>query len=100
MTSIEIVDSDARGVMDARGVNLGCSGRTTWWMHGLVDARWRLRPKKMDDFSSWIEANFDLPDLVTAIRDIDIQFYTLEEIREAVSSQVGGYLRDPDEQTE
>jgi hypothetical protein len=66
----------------------------------LVDARWRLRPKRMDDFSSWVEANFDLPDLVSAIRDIDIQFFTLEEIRNAVSSQVSSYLRDPDEQTE
>ena len=31
-----------------------------------------------DDFSYWIETNFGLPELVAAIRDIDIYFYSLE----------------------
>ncbi len=66
----------------------------------LVDARWRLRPKRMDDFSNWIEANFDLPELVAAIREIDIQFYTLDEIRNALLSLLSQYLEKSDEHTE
>jgi hypothetical protein len=66
----------------------------------LVDARWRLRPKRTDDFSIWIEMNFDLPDLVSAIRDIDTSFFTLEEIRNTVLSLVSHYVGTPDERTE
>jgi hypothetical protein len=47
----------------------------------FFEARWRLEVVEVDDFSFWIDTNFDLPDLVTAIRAIDVYFYTLPEIR-------------------
>lgn len=46
----------------------------------FFEARWRLK-KPIDDFSYWIETNFDLPELVAAIRGIDLYFYNLREIR-------------------
>jgi hypothetical protein len=66
----------------------------------LIDARWRLRPRRMDDISIWIETNFGLPDLVSAIRGIDIAFFTLEEIRNTVLSLASQYVGAPDERTE
>jgi hypothetical protein len=60
----------------------------------LVDARWRLRPRRMDDFSYWIEDNFGLSELASAVRDIDISLLTLEDIRSGVLSLVGGYVGD------
>lgn len=63
----------------------------------LVDARWRLRPRKMDDFSYWIEDNFGLSELASAIRDIDISVLSLAEIRSGVLSLVRGYLGDNNE---
>lgn len=54
----------------------------------FVEARRRLRDRKMDDFSRWIAANFTVPPLVTAIRDIDVYFYTLEEIRDTILALV------------
>ncbi len=50
----------------------------------FVEARWRLGDRKMDDFSRWIEGNFALPALVSAIRDIDVYFYTPVEVRDTV----------------
>ncbi len=50
----------------------------------FVDARERLGDRKKDDFSHWIETNFDMPALVSDIRDIDVYFYTPMEIRDAV----------------
>jgi hypothetical protein len=47
----------------------------------FFEARWRLELRKVDDFSFWIDTNFDLPQLVEAIRAIDVYFYTLPEIR-------------------
>ncbi len=54
----------------------------------FVEARWRLGVRKMDDFSYWIETNFALPALVSAIRDIDIYFYTLQEVKDTVLALV------------
>ena len=57
------------------------------------EARWRLgRP--IDDFSYWIETNFDLPDLVTAIRGIDLYFYNLREIRNTLLDLIHQYVGD------
>jgi hypothetical protein len=50
----------------------------------FFEARWRLEARDTDDFSYWIGTNFDLPDLVVAIRAIDVYFYTLPEIRTAL----------------
>jgi hypothetical protein len=47
----------------------------------FFEARWRLGWQESDDFSYWIDSNFDLPQLVAAIRAIDVYFYTLPEIR-------------------
>jgi hypothetical protein len=47
----------------------------------FFEARWRLGVQETDDFSYWIDSNFDLPQLVAAIRSIDVYFYTLPEIR-------------------
>lgn len=47
----------------------------------FFEARWRLGVREVDDFSYWIDTNFNLPALVAAIRAIDVYFYTLPEIR-------------------
>ena len=57
----------------------------------FVEARRRLGDRKMDDFSLWIATNFTAPSLVTAIRDIDIYFYTLAEIRDTILALVQEY---------
>jgi hypothetical protein len=49
-----------------------------------IDARWRLRAINKNDFSNWIDANYGLPELVSAIQSIDVSFYTLDEIRTAI----------------
>jgi Family of unknown function (DUF5752) len=65
----------------------------------FFEARWRLEFQKIDDFSFWIDTNFDLPQLVTAIRAIDVYFYTLPEIRTAlldlVHQHVGEFCDQP-----
>lgn len=57
----------------------------------FFEARWRLE-KPIDDFSYWIETNFDVPELVTAIRDIDIYFYSLREIRNTLLGLIDRHL--------
>jgi len=59
----------------------------------FFEARWRLgRP--IDDFSYWIEINFGLPKLVAAIRDMDIYFYNLKEIRNTLLGLIHQHLGD------
>jgi hypothetical protein len=50
----------------------------------FFEARWRLGVQETDDFSYWIDSNFDLPQLVADIRSIDVYFYTLPEIRTTI----------------
>lgn len=50
----------------------------------FFEARRRLGMRHIDDFSYWIEYNFGLPELVAAIRDIDVYFYTLKEVRDTL----------------
>lgn len=64
----------------------------------FFEAQWRLgRP--IDDFSYWIEYNFGLPKLVAAIRNIDIYFYSLKEIRstllDLIHQHLGGICGQP-----
>ncbi len=68
----------------------------------FVEARRRLGNVKgrKDDFSHWIETNFELPDLVSAIRDIDVYFYTLPEVRDTFLSLVKEHTGDACESTE
>jgi hypothetical protein len=54
----------------------------------FFEARWRLEAQDTDDFSFWIGTNFDLPELVAAIRAIDVYFYTLPEIRSTLLNLV------------
>ena len=60
----------------------------------FFEARLRLEEKGVDDFSYWIETNFDLPDLVAAIRGIDSYFYNLKEIRSTILGLIKPYLGD------
>uniref|UniRef100_A0A7C3YXI1 Uncharacterized protein n=1 Tax=Desulfobacca acetoxidans TaxID=60893 RepID=A0A7C3YXI1_9BACT len=57
----------------------------------FFEARWRLE-SPIDDFSYWIETNFDLPELVTAIRGIDIYFHNLKEIRQTLINLIQRHL--------
>jgi hypothetical protein len=57
----------------------------------FFEARWRLA-RPLDDFSYWIETNFGLPNLVAAIRDMDIYFYSLREIRDTLLDLIHQHL--------
>lgn len=65
----------------------------------FFEARWRLGVHKVDDFSFWIEYNFDLPKLVEAIRDIDIYFHSLPELRRTLMALINQHLEDACERT-
>ncbi len=58
----------------------------------FFEARHRLGMRQIDDFSYWIETNFGLPELVADIRDIDIYFYTLKEIRDTLLKLINHHL--------
>jgi len=47
----------------------------------FYEARKRMKEKEHDDFSIWIDENFNNQILVKKIRDIDFYFFSLEEIR-------------------
>lgn len=71
---------------------LNTVGLDSMYYH-FFEARWRLgRP--IDDFSYWIETNFGLPELVSAIRDMDIYFYNLREIRNTLLGLIHQHLGD------
>lgn len=48
-----------------------------------------------DDFSNWIEQNVGLPDLAQNIRKIDINIYSLEEMRKKIIQSIDEYLESP-----
>ena len=75
---------------------IGNVGLDSIYFH-FIDARWRLRSSNMDDFSNWIKTSFGLPELVSAIRGIDVSFYTLAEIRTAIADLCTSYLENPHE---
>jgi Family of unknown function (DUF5752) len=62
---------------------LGNVGLDSVYYH-FFEARRRLGMRHIDDFSYWIEFNFGLPELVEAIRDIDVYFYSLKEVRDTL----------------
>lgn len=74
-------------------------GRDSIQWH-FVDARWRLRSREKDDFSTWIESNYELPDLVAGIRAIDTSFYALDEVRSAVIDLLEPYVGKSNGRTE
>ena len=49
----------------------------------FFESRQRLH-QDTDDFSFWIENNFDCPELVSQIRNIDFYLYSLLELRERI----------------
>jgi hypothetical protein len=66
-------------------------GLDSFYFH-FFEARWRLGNRDLDDFSRWIEESFGLPELVSAIRDIDVYFYSLQGARDAIISLIDPYL--------
>ncbi|MGQ9687811.1 MAG: DUF5752 family protein [Desulfobaccales bacterium] len=58
----------------------------------FFEARHRLEMRQIDDFSYWIDTNFDLPDLVAALRDLDIYFFSLSEIRDILLRLIQQHL--------
>ncbi|MDD3580590.1 MAG: DUF5752 family protein [Desulfobacca sp.] len=60
----------------------------------FFEARWRLGLREVDDFSFWIEYNFDCPEAVKQIRDIDLYFYSLREIRTELLKIIDQHLGD------
>jgi hypothetical protein len=86
-----------RSVISANSLQDFCQalnkvGLDSMYYH-FFEARWRLETP-MDDFSYWIETNFDFPELVAAIRDMDIYFYNLGEIRARLLSLIHQHLGD------
>lgn len=47
-----------------------------------------------DDFSTWIEQSLNLKELSQKIRNIDINVYTLEELRERIVQMIDKYLNN------
>jgi hypothetical protein len=53
----------------------------------------RLHTKlETDDFSSWLEENADHRELALTIRNIDLNMYTLEELRLKIAEKIDEYL--------
>ncbi len=65
----------------------------------FVDARWRLRKLKTDDFSIWLQDSYGVPELVGALQGIDLWFFTLEEIRKALLKLIDQYIEKPYDDT-
>ncbi|MFQ6032144.1 MAG: DUF5752 family protein, partial [Candidatus Zixiibacteriota bacterium] len=49
----------------------------------FFESRQRLH-QDVDDFSFWIEDNFNYPELVRQMRNIDFYLYSLLELRERI----------------
>jgi hypothetical protein len=73
--------------------NLEKVGLDSVYYH-FFEARQRLGMNHTDDFSYWMETNFGLPELVAAIRDIDVYFYTLKEVRDTLLRLIRQHLGD------
>lgn len=58
----------------------------------FFEAPWRLGVSKVDDFSFWMEYNFELPKLVEDIRDIDVYFYSLPELRRTLLALINEHM--------
>jgi hypothetical protein len=86
-----------RSVISANSLREFCHGLSKVGLDSMYyhffEARWRLEAP-IDDFSYWIETNFDLPELVAGIRDIDIYFYKLGEIRNTLLGLIHQHLGD------
>lgn len=58
----------------------------------FFESRIRLGENR-DDFSNWIDLNFDLPELVSSIRRIDFYLNSLEDLRRRLIALVKGALK-------
>lgn len=47
-----------------------------------------------DDFSTWIEESLNMPDLAQAIRKIDVNVYTLEQLRTRILQFINEHLKE------
>ncbi len=70
---------------------LSRSGVSIIYYH-FFESRIRLGANR-DDFSTWIEMNFDFPELVSSIRNIDFYLYSLEELRHKLSHLIRHFIR-------
>lgn len=70
---------------------LAKSGLSVIYYH-FFESRIRLGENR-DDFSTWIDLNFDMPGLVSSIRKIDFYLYSLEDLRNKLAKMVKSYLR-------
>ncbi|MCE5243021.1 MAG: DUF5752 family protein [Desulfobacteraceae bacterium] len=90
--SLVVMDS----LMSAHTLKEFCGALTQVGLDSIYyhffEARWRLGELKSDDFSFWIESNFELPELVKAIRDLDVYFYSLKELRENLLGLIHQHL--------
>ncbi len=59
----------------------------------FYEARKIKKEKEHDDFSEWIEDNFDRKELVKKIRDIDFYFFSVEEMRGKLINILDGELK-------
>lgn len=53
-----------------------------------------------DDFSTWIERSVNIPDLAQRIRNIDINVYTLEELRSRIMQLIDAHLNNAQQKTQ
>lgn len=65
---------------------------TSLYFH-FYEERKRHKDKEHDDFTIWIENNFEAEDLVKKIRDIDFYFFALGEIRKKIIHILDEYLQ-------
>lgn len=70
---------------------LARSGVSVVYYH-FFESRIRLEGN-MDDFSNWIESNFDLPQLVASIRRLDFYLNSLEDLRRRLIQLVKDFLK-------
>ena len=59
----------------------------------FYEERKRHKGKESDDFSIWIEENFNAEDLVEKIRNIDFYFFNLGEMRKKINHILDEYLQ-------
>lgn len=70
---------------------LARSGVSVVYYH-FFESRIRLE-ENMDDFSTWIDLNFDLPELVAAIRRLDFYLNSLEDLRKRLIQLIKGFIK-------
>lgn len=92
-----------RSGVSAQTLSQFCAGLQTVGLDSVyyhfIEARSRW-VRNVDDFSYWIESNFAMPALVSGIRDIDANFFTLQEVRDTVLALVHQHAGETCDQSE